>query len=116
VPRYTAPMLWKCSVFTANELRRFHNVTELWSLLGGITRKGIWIERNHASFNDQKWLSQKVERVIWKSLLNYGRVAWGRCLWTIRKSPNAQHQYLRFFDKVWCRHQVTCKRDGKHIR
>jgi hypothetical protein len=68
-----------------------------------------------AIFYGWKWLIQKVMSDIWKSLLDYDRVAWERCLWIVMKSLIAKHQYLRSFDKVWCSQQFICKRDGKHI-
>ncbi len=113
--RYSAPMHWKYSIFAVNEWRRFHEVAELWSLLRGITFRTIWIEMKDAIFYDQKWRLQKVKSVIWKSLLDYDRVAWERYLWIVMKSLIAKYQSLRSFDKVWCASQVICKRDGKHI-
>jgi hypothetical protein len=74
----------------------------VWSLLWGITFRTIWIERKDAVFYDQKWHLQKVKIIIWKSLLDYDRVAWERCLWIVMKSLIAKHQYLRSFDKVIC--------------
>lgn len=98
--RYTVPMHWKCSIFAGY---RTEAVSQSGCVVRGIIFRVIWIERNDEIFNDQKWHPQKVESAVWKSLLDYSRVAWGRSLWMMRKSLNAEHQYLRSFDKIWCR-------------
>ena len=49
------------------------------------------------------WSTQKIRQIIWDSLLDYARIAWGKTLALVRKSSiEAQIQCtLRGFDANW---------------
>jgi hypothetical protein len=93
-------MLLKHYIFTTKELRKFEGVKGLWSLLRGITSWVLWIERNYLVFNGEWWHVQKLHYLIWKSLFEYGKVDWERCVVKIKKFPNVEHKKLMAFDKV----------------
>ncbi len=38
-----------------------------------------WIEHNDLMFNNKRWNLNKVHKVIWDALLDYGKVAWNTC-------------------------------------
>lgn len=60
----------------------------------------LWIERNDLIFNGEWRHAQKIHNFIWKSLFEYGRVDWERCVVEIKKIPNVEHKKLMAFDKV----------------
>lgn len=93
-------MFLKHNIFTIKELRKFKRVKGLWSLLKGITLWVLWIERNDLVFNGEWWHVQKIHNLIWKSLFEYGRVDWERCVVKIKKFPNVEHKKLMAFDNV----------------
>jgi hypothetical protein len=50
-------------------------------------------------FNNERWNVVKIHKVIWIALLDYGRVAWNRCMRLIRKTPKAKNKLLDRFNK-----------------
>jgi hypothetical protein len=96
-----------------NNLRTFSLV---WALLCGIALWSIWIKRNDLIFNSLKWHDVKLRRVMWDSLLDYGKMERKHTLAMIQKYLEKRGKLLELFDKIWCPHQVICARAGKKIR
>ncbi len=84
--RVVAPLHWKQCVFAAKSLRQVQRVENIWSLLRGITLSTLWIEPNDLVFNNERWNVAKIHKIIWDALLDYGRVAWNRCMRLIIKT------------------------------
>jgi len=63
---------------------------------------------------------------IWLALIDYGSVAWNRCMRLIRKTLTTQKKkslllgqkksLLEKFDKSWGKHQVICVRVDSFVR
>jgi hypothetical protein len=92
-------MCFCCQKFKANAL-----CEKIWSLLRDITFWTLWIGQNNLVFNNERWSVDKVHKVIWDALLDYGRAAWNRCMRPIRKTPRVEKKLLEKFDKSWGRH------------
>jgi hypothetical protein len=45
-------------------------------------------------FNNKRWNVVKIHNVIWDALLDYGRVAWNRCMRLIRKTPKPKINFM----------------------
>jgi hypothetical protein len=54
---------------------RTEAVSQSGCVVRGIIFRVIWIDRNDEICNDRTWHPQKIESVVWKSLLDYSRVA-----------------------------------------
>jgi hypothetical protein len=52
-------------------------------------------------FNNERWNVVKIHKVIWDALLDYGRVAWNRCMKLIKKTPRTKKKLIEKFDKSW---------------
>ncbi len=85
-----SPIHWKQCVFAAKSPRQVQRVENIWCLLKGITLWTLWIERNDLVFNNERWNVVKIHKVIWDALLDYGRVAWNRCMKLILKTPRTK--------------------------
>jgi hypothetical protein len=62
---------------------------------------------------------------IWLALLDYGSMAWNRCMRLVRKTLMTQKKslllgqkksFLEKFDKSWGKHQVICARVNSFVR
>jgi len=112
-PRKTLSLkqcLFNCRL--PNSLRRFNLV---WALLCGIVLWSIWIEWNDLIFNLVKWWDARLRRIMWDSLLNYGRVEWKHTLAMIQKYPKKKCKILELFDKSILPSLVICIKDGRKI-
>jgi hypothetical protein len=44
-----------------------------------------WIERNDNAFNNESWPAHKRQKLIWDALMDYGRIAWAKCMMKLSK-------------------------------
>ncbi len=53
-------------------------------------------------FNNEKWHMVKIQKVIWEALLDHDRVAWDKCLKSIKLSPSTERKLLEAMNHVVC--------------
>ncbi len=61
-------------------------------------------------FNNEKWHMVKIHKAIWEALLDHGRVAWDRCLKSIKLSPSTERKLLE------ARNHVVCVKLENYVR
>jgi hypothetical protein len=103
---------WSQSLFTSSVPRRFTSISQLWSLLQGITLWCIWIAKNHCVFHQGKWRDVMVFNLIWSGLIEYACTAWLKTLRRITKEPSHIDCALKKFDADWRRFPSLCIRNG----
>ena len=54
--------MWKQGMFVHRIPKLFQLVSKLWLLCRGVMLWSVWSERSDATFNDNRWLEQKLER------------------------------------------------------
>lgn len=67
-------------------------------------------------FNSKQCHFQKIQNLIWNSLLDSGRVASNRCLGLARFQPSRKHVLLESCDKIWGKNQVICLRIDSYVQ
>ncbi len=91
--------LFNCKLL--NSLKRF---SLLWALLCGIVLWSIWIKWNDLIFNLVKWQDAKLRKVMWDSLLNYGRMEWKHTLVMVQKYWRKKVSSSSSLTKLFCLH------------
>jgi hypothetical protein len=81
-----------------------------FSLSPGTTMWQLWTMYNMLIFQKKYWNHALVCLLIWQSILDYGRVAWAKCLAKITECSSAQKKTLRHFNKQWCQSTLLCSR------
>ncbi len=51
--------------------------------------------------------SQKLQKVIWNVIIDYGGATWQKCVRMIQNSLK-EHKHIKCFDKNWERQQIIC--------
>jgi hypothetical protein len=83
-------------------------------LLRGVALWTIWISRNDASFNHNRWNREKTEQVVWQNFSDYGRCAWNKTRQRALGNPASSESQLAKFDAQWLRPAI-CTRNGLSV-
>jgi hypothetical protein len=52
-------------------------------------RRSFWVPQPYFD-PTERWNVVKIHKAIWDALLDYGKVAWNKCMRLIRKNPRAR--------------------------
>jgi hypothetical protein len=105
---------WKQAIFATRPPRRFRTVSRYWILLRGVALWTIWISRNDASFNHNRWNREKTEQVVWQNFSDYGRCAWTKTRQKVLRNPASSETQLAKFDAQWLKPAI-CTRNGLSV-
>jgi hypothetical protein len=104
---------WKQTIFAQRPPRKFKKVSKYWTLLKGIALWTIWISRNDTSFNNDRWSHEKIKKVIWQGLCDYGRSTWQKIQAKVQQNPTSIGAALVRFDSMWLRPTICTREDLK---
>jgi hypothetical protein len=88
-------------IFGSQLPRRVKGDKHLWSLIRGTTVWITWMGRNAICFSTDYWPVEKIETMLWSTLLDTSRMAWLRTKLLTQQQPQRQHRFLEQFDRDW---------------
>jgi hypothetical protein len=106
---------WQQTLLASWPPRRFSTIRRFWEILRGIILWTLWLASNDKVFNQDTWSSDRIEQVIWNSLLDYGRSAWINMvtrLTSLTKDLTSWRKVLEKFDQEG---RSTINRENKEI-
>ena len=80
-------------------LKRFNHI---WFFLRSGFPWIVWHQQNELVFNALQWTIEKMHKMNWDALHDYGRIEWQRTLSDLEKAHDVAYQdVINKFDVIW---------------
>jgi hypothetical protein len=99
-------LTWQQCIMGSRLPQKFRFARILWLLLRGSAIWIIWIDRNSICFQQDFQSTQKLEIMLWDSVIDHGRTTWLRMKTLIKQYPADEDKFIGRLSEVWCQSEL----------